>query len=81
MDYIRLTLSDFNGISRSKLVPARIADKFTEKGIGIYSGKTFLLHLVVFSVYLSILYIYVTHNGSWAYSFYVLVHTKDQNMM
>lgn len=39
MDYIKYTLSDINGIARSKLVPARIADKFAERGIGFYSGK------------------------------------------
>ena len=38
-DYVRFTATDFNGIPRGKLLPARNAHKFVHSGTGIFGGR------------------------------------------
>jgi len=41
-DFVRFTISDINGIPRSKLIPRRLVDENLKTGIGIFSGE--LIH-------------------------------------
>jgi len=38
-DFVRFTISDINGIPRSKLIPRRLVDEKLRTGIGIFSGE------------------------------------------
>jgi len=39
-DFVRFTMSDINGVPRSKLIPKRQVDEKLKTGIGICSGET-----------------------------------------
>ena len=43
-DFVRFTVSDINGIPRSKLIPRRLVDEKLKTGIGIFSGEFQLAH-------------------------------------
>jgi len=39
-DFVRFTMSDINGVPRSKLIPKRQVDEKLKTGVGIPSGET-----------------------------------------
>ena len=43
-DFVRFTLSDIHGISRSKLIPRSHVDDALKNGVGICAGKKLLSH-------------------------------------
>ena len=38
-DFVRFTMSDINGVPRSKLIPRRQVDEKLKTGVGICSGE------------------------------------------